>query len=1348
VSGSASASATVPASYLNTAGAHVVHGRITDSLGNFTDYTTTITVNALPTASFANSGPVDLGSTATVSFSGAAGGSGSYTYSYDFDNNGTFEVANSASASATVPASYLSPAGPHVVHGRISDSLGGFTDYTTTITVNALPTATFTNGGAVDKGSSATVSFSGAAGGSGGYTYSYDFDNNGTFEVASSALASATVPASYLSTAGAHVVHGRITDSLGGFTDYTTTVTVNALPTATFTNSGAVDKGSSATVSFSGAAGGSGGYTYSYDFNNDGTFEVTGSAAATATVPASYLNTAGAHVVHGRITDSLGGFSDYTTTVTVNALPTATFSNGGAVDLGSSATVSFSGATGGSGGYTYSYDYNNDGTFEVSNSASASATVPASYLSTAGPHVVHGRITDSLGGFTDYTTTVTVNAALTATFANSGPVNEGGTATVSFSAQAGGSGGYTYSYDFGNTGTFQVTGSASASAAVPASLLAEGPATVTVRGRITDSLGGFTDFLTTLTVNDVAPKVTASTGLSALPGTSTSFSLGSFTDPGASDSPWAVTVNWGDSSTNTSFSLTTAGALTAAHTYASAGTYTAVVTVTNKDNLSGSANVSIAVTSASDYTAPFITTPFDKIPNFGAHPTVVSAHSGAWSSPTTWSTGAVPAAGAVVSIEPGTTVTYDANSTVALNTVIIQNGSQLAFRTDVNTQLTVVNLLVLQGGTLQVGTQASPVAANVTAQIVFADQAINTTTDPSQYGNGLIGLGTVTMYGHALTQSWISLAAGAHAGATTLTLAQPVSGWQVGDTLYLPDSSEPDVNHQVNGVAWTPMQEDVQLAGISADGLTLTLSSALQRDHLGIQNHAGQWFLPHVADETRNVIVQSQNATAGTRGYAMFTGRADVNIQYTRFHGLGRTLNSLPNDTTYDANGNVTQVGTNQENRNAVTFLHLMGPATIPSDGYQYTFVGNSVTCPCVAPMMPFRWAINIYDSDYGLIQNNVVTDWAGAGIIAPTGSETGNVISGNFVSSISGEGDRADSRNNKDLGFEGSGFWFGGFNNVVNNNVASDCNYAGFTYYGDRINNVKAPPSQGADYSQYVAISPTALPILSFANDQAYGPMSVGLTIWALGASFSQPYANMAPSTVANFTAWHVGQAYYGYESSKLTLSHLTALDDQALQNNSNNATVAVYFSDYLEDNYTIDHADIEGFQKGYDGSPNASGTITISNSYFQNVINVAIQTASGGGSNGLSNTLLPRTTLINNDVFAQIPNYQGGKTQLNIDMEFMTIQNQANVVVSDTVYVTSYNGVSGDNFQVYYNEQAANYVMPQTSSNGTTLVGSPVAGLTNAQNWAQYGIAIAGSVAPSTATTRAGVNGLVRPD
>jgi hypothetical protein len=186
-----------------------------------------------PEAMFANSGPVLQGDGAILSFSGVSGGSGGYTYSYDFDNTGSFEIAGSSSPQATVPALFIITPGDHVAHGRITDSTGGSTDYTTTITVTTgsiitgPPTATFSNGGPINVGQTASVLFAGATGGSGGYTYSYDFSDNGIFEISGSSSAQATVPVSYLGSAGTHVVHGRITDSSGAFTDYTTTITVN-----------------------------------------------------------------------------------------------------------------------------------------------------------------------------------------------------------------------------------------------------------------------------------------------------------------------------------------------------------------------------------------------------------------------------------------------------------------------------------------------------------------------------------------------------------------------------------------------------------------------------------------------------------------------------------------------------------------------------------------------------------------------------------------------------------------------------------------------------------------------------------------------------------------------------------------------------------------------------------------------------------------------------------------------------------------------------------------------------------------------------------------------------------------
>jgi hypothetical protein len=86
-----------------------------------------------------------------------------------------------------------------------------------------------------------------------------------------------------------------------------------------------------------------------------------------------------------------------------------------------------------------------------------------------------------------------------------------------------------------------------------------------------------------VTVNNVAPVLTAPALQSANEDVLTLIDLGSFVDPGA-DSPWSVNVNWGDGTPDTNFLAFTPGALgSRAHTYANKGVYTVTVTVNDGD---------------------------------------------------------------------------------------------------------------------------------------------------------------------------------------------------------------------------------------------------------------------------------------------------------------------------------------------------------------------------------------------------------------------------------------------------------------------------------------------------------------------------------------------------------------------------------------------------------------------------------------------------------------------------------------------------------------------------------------------------------------------------------------------
>ncbi len=129
---------------------------------------------------------------------------------------------------------------------------------------------------------------------------------------------------------------------------------------------------------------------------------------------------------------------------------------------------------------------------------------------------------------------------------NGGAVDEGTDGFVQFFAQqdpsnADTTAGFRYSYDFDNDGIFEIESSGSDAQVVPGSYLSDDPDR-TIRLRIEDKDGGFTDLFSTITVNNVAPLVDAGTDALASPDVLFTHDI-SFVDPG-SDEPWDVRIDW------------------------------------------------------------------------------------------------------------------------------------------------------------------------------------------------------------------------------------------------------------------------------------------------------------------------------------------------------------------------------------------------------------------------------------------------------------------------------------------------------------------------------------------------------------------------------------------------------------------------------------------------------------------------------------------------------------------------------------------------------------------------------------------------------------------------------------
>ena len=123
----------------------------------------------------------------------------------------------------------------------------------------------------------------------------------------------------------------------------------------------------------------------------------------------------------------------------------------------------------------------------------------------------------------------------------------------------------------------------------------KGPGAYTVTVRVTDNdVPPSSDTRTfTITVLNVAPTVGLGPTILTTPG-KTVTSLGSFTDPGVSDS-WTATVNYGDGSGDQTLPLSADKTFTLTHTYTTVGSYSVTVSVTDAGMDSGTATLQVFV---------------------------------------------------------------------------------------------------------------------------------------------------------------------------------------------------------------------------------------------------------------------------------------------------------------------------------------------------------------------------------------------------------------------------------------------------------------------------------------------------------------------------------------------------------------------------------------------------------------------------------------------------------------------------------------------------------------------------------------------------------------------------------
>jgi hypothetical protein len=784
--------------------------------------------------------------------------------------------------------------------------------------------------------------------------------------------------------------------------------------------------------------------------------------------------------------------------------------------------------------------------------------------------------------------------------------------------------------------------------------------------------------------------------------------------------------------------------------------------------------------------------------------TYQSNGNGPWSSSSTWkyigsadSHPDIPGPGANVVITAGTTVTVD-DTTAPVRT--IRDDGTLRFDPNSNATLEVDTLVVEPIGTFQMGTASQPIDSAHNAKVIFVSQmgdADRLLWDPLQFSLGMVSHGDVSIDGSQVT-SFVALPNALPAKAPKIDLGNLPAGWNVGDRLIITGDTAPNSLGQ---------NQDEQVAIKSIAGGVVTLSAPLKYNHSAGSVYVAD-VTRNVVFESDPAIF-TPDATGqyigktSQRGHIMFMHNDDVHVDGAGFYGLGRTDKSTliddpvlvddpdhpgqkttdvllkdPNPTLtpyqimeygahrvlvpeVDAAGNVitdssgnpvlqvARTGLNARGRYAVHF-HRTGVANGDSPA--------SITDSAVVDSP--GWGIVNHSSNVD-VSDNVVFNATGAAYVTEAGDEIGS-FNHNIAIHSRGSGDAIDSRKQvQDFGHEGVGFWLQGGNVSVTNNVVAGQRHSGYIFFpvgldqaGLGITTIAAANLANPTWAAGNAtVAVGDVPLREFTGNVAF----------ASGDAFESWFSllnvkDSRQSVVADFKAWGLssGTGMFDPYTNQMTF------EDVQLTGNLKNPGGTAFGRNTVTRSLTFDHVNVQGFNVGIDAPIN--GVSVVNGGTFNNLKNIDISTTNSldravdihdaGPADPvvfLDNLTFKDSTGVHSrqqwDIFLQTNfNPKDNDLTTNFDPDLVRIG------------LVSINGA-----QVFYREQAANFTpFPSADHSGDLQFGlqpaefgpqaanfipSELKDTTNAQLYAEYGLAIGGIVAPADAVdgTPQHVNGLL---
>lgn len=507
--------------------------------------------------------------------------------------------------------------------------------------------------------------------------------------------------------------------------------------------------------------------------------------------------------------------------------------------------------------------------------------------------------------------------------------------------------------------------------------------------------------------------------------------------------------------------------------------------------------------------------------------------SGNWSDPAVWENGILPTDSARIVIPENLTLTVDSVLATEFKTIGIDG--TLRFATDVDTELRVDTIVSAPHGRFEMGTAANPVAENVTAKLVFADDGvIDTSWDPEQLSRGAVLQGSTEIHG-AETTHRVTLAEFPAAGATSISLSSFPLNWRAGDEIV------------ITGTQGATSDEVRVIDSIA--GQNVSFVDPLQLDHIPPESDLNVY----VANKTRNVQISSENAAIPHRGHVMLMHTLDVQVANAQFKDLGRTDKSRELDDLLfefdDVVGNETSA--------PVVFTTTTGERTNVRGRYSVHFHRGGVqpgSTPATVTGSVIDgspgWGLVNHSGNVDMI-NNVAHGVQGASFYTEVGDEVGSMVGNIAIRSVSPTftlGDEGaidpDLRLDRmDFGVDGDGFWLSGHMVSMRDNVSAGATGHGIIIWSDGVIEPDLPRGRSSVKVAHVenghlvtgrdTIPTWWAPLAEIQNNESYGA-TIGFRsryvhsagyLGEIGSAFHTPpdqaYIDTLNPTIDGLTVW-----------------------------------------------------------------------------------------------------------------------------------------------------------------------------------------------------------------------------------